>query len=254
MKRKLKIVLLFIFLGIFVVSAFQLYGIHNNYEKGDAIYHSVQEQVVKEITVPEIKEKGKVKKAEKLISVDFSTLKKKNKDIVGWLYIPDTVICYPLLKGTDNETYLHQTYDKQSSIFGSIFMDFRNSSDLQDSHTLIYGHNMRNGSMFGSLKRYNNEADFYKKHKTIYILTEKATYRYQIFSYHVADVNGAIYTVSYDKEEDFEWFLKLAKESSYKDTGIDVSTKDKIITLSTCNNTDTTRFVVHGKYDGIVGE
>lgn len=256
MKRKIQIVIFVLCLCVLGISAFKLYDIQNNYEEGDAVYNSIADEVVTVLPVEEETEQKDTKdkkktKLDPMISVDLKALKQKNEDIIGWLYIPNSVISYPLLQGENNDTYLHQTYNKQQSFFGSIFIDYRNNSNLQDAHTIIYGHNMKNGSMFGTLKRYSDKA-FYKEHKNIYIYTEKGTHKYQVFSYHVADATGKIYRVSFEDENALEDYLKLAKQSSYLDTGVEVGTSDKTITLSTCTSNESSRFVVHAKYVGDV--
>ena len=259
MKRKIQMIVFVLCIAVFVLSAWKLYGIQSNYKEGDELYASVEEEVItvlsdeeEESEVEENTKNGENKKKKKnkkkktpMISVDFATLKKKNPDIIAWLYIPYSDISYPLLQGSDNETYLHKAYDGQSSIFGSIFMDFRNHPDFSDQHTIIYGHNMKNGSMFGTLKQYC-DASFYKKNKNFYVLTEDGTYQYRVFSYHVADALGKVYTVFYEDEDAFQSYLNLVVQSSYLDTGVDVSTDDKVITLSTCTGDDDSRFVVHG--------
>lgn len=252
MKRKIQLVIFILCICIFGISAFKLYDIHHNYEKGDAVYRTIEAEVVTVLPTekPDPKKKKKEKK-DPMISVDFKTLKQKNEDIIGWLYIPNSSISYPLLHGEDNETYLHQTYDKKSGFFGSIFIDYRNHTNLQDAHTIIYGHNMKNGSMFGTLKRYSDKS-FYKEHKNIYIYTEQGIHQYKVFSYHVADAKGRIYTTSFEDKEEFSEYLKLAKQSSQIDTGVDVTTSDKTITLSTCTSNESSRFVVHATYVGDV--
>lgn len=262
--KKVKILGFVFFLGVFLFSSWNLFGIYRNYEEGEALYKDIEQEVVTLLPTlapeqaeisqkeEEDKDEGKEKKKQKkdpMISVDFSKLKKINPEIVGWVYIPNSEISYPLLQGTDNDKYLHYTYDMQKSVFGSIFVDYRNAADFSQPYTLIYGHNMKNGSMFGTLKKYN-EAKFFKEHRNIYILNEKGTFQYRVFSYHVADANGRIYTTDIVDEEDFAQHLRLITQSSYVTPDVDVTTKDKVITLSTCTGSEETRFAVHGVYVG----
>ena len=262
MKKKLHIVLFCVFIGVFCVSAWKLFGIYRTYEKGNAVYGDIAEKVVKveadadadrykpQVTdAPKDVEKKEKKKKDKMISVDFKALQATNPEIIGWLYIPDSAMSYPLLQASDNDKYLHQMYNKQHSIFGSIFMDYRNKADLKDLHTIIYGHNMKNGSMFGTLKRYSQE-DFFRDHRNIYILTEKGTYRYRVFSYHVADAKGRVYDTYFADADAYQGFLSLIQGSSNVKTNVDVTKKDRTITLSTCTGTEESRFVVHAKFMG----
>lgn len=240
-------------------SIYNLVSIQLNYKKGEELYENIKEQVVVtkqpvETVTPETDDNGDTQDKEDNqdkqtpldISVDFDTLEKVNSDIVGWLHLPYGSISYPLLQGEDNDNYLHHAYDKTSNNFGSIFIDYRNTNNLSDKHTIIYGHNMKNGSMFGTLKNFCDET-FYKKNKYFFILTRKVVYTYKVFSYHVADAKGKVYEVNYTDDEQYQDFLNLAKQSSYLDTGVKVSTKNRTITLSTCTSSDDKRFVVHAK-------
>lgn len=261
MKRKFYMGMFVVCLGIFLVSGWKLYEIHHTYRQGDLIYNKVADDVVVAVgTMPPSKvtdapeDVSREEPKEEMLSVDFDSLSKTNPDVVGWIYIPNSVISYPLLHGTDNERYLHETYNGTSSIFGSIFMDARNEADLSDTHTIIYGHNMKNGSMFGSLKNYQ-DTDFFNTHRNIYVLTKDATYRYRIFSCHVSNAAGNVYTTEFADEQEYASFLDQLVNSSAIGTNLSVGSKDKTITLSTCTGQDESRFVVHAKYMGsLIGE
>lgn len=253
-------VLFVLCLCVFVVSGWKLFGIYSTYRKGNQLYSKIEQDVVVTVgTMPSSKvtdapeDVDKEEPKEEMISVDFDALTKINPDVAGWLYIPNSDISYPLLRGTDNDKYLHETYDGTDSIFGSIFMDFRNVADFSDKHTIIYGHNMKNGSMFGSLKKYQDES-FFKKHRNIYILTKDETYRYRVFSYHVADATGRVYTTSFADKDEYRSFLDLIAQSSYIETKVVLGVKDKTITLSTCTAEEENRFVVHAKCMGTIEE
>ena len=115
--------------------------------------------------------------------------------------------------------------------------------DFNDCHTILYGHNMKNGSMFGSLKQYKNDG-FYEKNAYFTVFTEDAAYRYQIFTYSDVPEDSDVYTTGYLPDETFDGFLTELLKSSYKDTGVAVGKDDKVLTLSTCSG-DGLRFVVH---------
>lgn len=262
MKKLIRMVLFLGCLGAFVISIWKLWGIYSTYQEGDEIYQQAVKEVVmvkgtmapsKATDEPGDQEKKEEKNKEEMICVDFKKLQKINPQVVGWLYIPSSTINYPILQGEDNEKYLHQTYDGRQSIFGSIFIDCSNAGDFTDFHTIIYGHNMKNGSMFGGLKQYQNKS-FFEKHRNIYILTSKATYRYRVFSYHVADAAGRVYQTQFSDQEEYKSFVELIKQSSYISTKVNVGEKDQTITLSTCTGKDTDRFVVHAKFMGEVLE
>ncbi len=175
------------------------------------------------------------------LTVDFEKLQAINGDIIGWLYIPDTPISYPILQGTDNETYLNTTYDKQKHYFGSIFLDAHNSPDFTDTNTMVYGHNIRGDAMFGSLKKYG-DAQYLDNHKQIVIATPAGTLTYTIFAAYPTTTDNPIYTTAAG-DLDTQTYL----ESLVKQYGI-AQEDTHIITLSTCEgyNVSNRRFVVHG--------
>ncbi len=179
------------------------------------------------------------------ISVDFSGLSAVNSDIFGWIYIPDTEISYPLLLGVDNSKYLNTAYNGSYSSFGSIFLDKKNSSDMSDRHSIIYGHNMKNGSMFGSLSDFARQA-FYESHPFIYIITPDGYLKYEIFSAHKTSIADGIFVTSFSEENTYSSLLSLMGRSSWLKGNITPTTDDKVITLSTCTSVNVDdRFVVH---------
>lgn len=129
------------------------------------------------------------------LDIDFKELKSINPDVAGWIYmeaLPD--ISYPIAQGDDNEFYLHHTYKKESIFAGSIFVDCKNSKDFSDQNTIVYGHNMKNGSMFGTLKNYKLQ-ETVDKSPYFWIITKKDAYKYKIFSIYTANVDGDTYTL-----------------------------------------------------------
>ena len=180
------------------------------------------------------------------IDVDFEGLKKLNSDIVGWIYFEgDVGISYPLLYSGD-DYYLNHNYLKEEESAGSIYIDKNNNPDLTDAHTLIYGHNMRNLSMFGKLRYYKTEEDYLKTHRYFQLITKSSIYRYEIFAYKdVSTLTGGIYTTWKYVDEDFKEFVEdTICQGSYVDTDIDVDDETHIVTLSTCSYDSDVRFTV----------
>lgn len=179
-----------------------------------------------------------------LQQLDIRALQKVNPDVIGWIYIPNTNINYPLLHAEDNNTYLHTTWDGNDNTAGSIFLETCCSPDLQDFNTIIYGHNMRNGSMFAALKHYR-DYDYYKAHPYVYIVTADAVYRYEVFSSYEAGVTTDTYRLRFTKDEK-EQSLHYYINSSVWEAALTPSTDDFILTLSTCtgNGKYETRWVV----------
>ncbi|SCI36025.1 sortase%2C SrtB family [uncultured Clostridium sp.] len=180
------------------------------------------------------------------IDVDFAGLKEQNEDIVGWIYFEDEEsISYPLLYSGD-DYYLRRNYLKEEETAGSIYIDGNNSPDLDDAHTLIYGHNMRNLSMFGNLKFYKTEEDYFENHRHFQLITETGAYRYEIFAYKdVGTLTGGIYTTWKYVDDDFKKFIEDSIcQGSYVDVDIDVDDETHIVTLSTCSYDSDVRFTV----------
>lgn len=172
-----------------------------------------------------------------------SSLKSRYGDVVGWIDFENMDISYPIMKGADNDEYIRTTYSGESNQAGSIFMEYRNTSDFQDVHTILYGHNMKNGTMFGKLKNYR-EDDFYPENQYFDIYTTSCVYRYQIFAYYDIEEDGDVYDISFTSADEITKLINNMFRRSYYDTGVPVGNTDKIITLSTCA-ADGFRFVVN---------
>lgn len=180
------------------------------------------------------------------IDVDLVGLKEQNEDIVGWIYFEDEEsISYPLLYSGD-DYYLRRNYLKEEETAGSIYIDGNNNPDLSDVHMLIYGHNMRNGSMFGKLNLYKTEEDYFENHRYFQLITETGAFRYEIFAYKdVGTLTGGIYTTWKYVDDDFKRFVEDSIcQGSYVDADIDVEDWTHIVTLSTCSYDSDVRFIV----------
>ena len=234
---------------VFCYAAFNLYHIYTEYKKGTDEYNQIEEMAVTERDADSAEVAGPNAQLKPPIEVDFDKLKSVNEDVVGWIYVdalPD--ISYPIVKGKDNQTYLHQTYEKNYNFAGTIFVDYENSGDFSDCNTLVYGHNMKNGSMFGHLKKFREDDKLYKQDKYFWILTPERNYRYEIITAYTTGVNSDTYTLFKGPGEEFEKYLETIKGYSEIQTDdTDLTIKDKIVTLSTCTGNESTRFVVQGK-------
>ena len=174
-------------------------------------------------------------------------MKKVNEDVIGWIYVEALGLSYPVVKGDDNSYYLHRTYEKTYNFAGTIFIDYENSPDWNDCNTIVYGHNMKNGTMFGQLKKYVQE-DAYAKSHYFWILTPEKNYRYEIFSAYTTAVNSNTYTLFKGPGKEFDEYVKdMKKNSEIKTEDVELDMRDHIVTLSTCTGNDATRFVVQGK-------
>lgn len=180
-----------------------------------------------------------------LLEMDLEALRATNPDVLGWICIPDTVISYPLMKAKDNNQYLYQTWDKQYSKYGSIFLECRNSHDFSDFNTLVYGHNMLTPDMFGTLSDYK-EQEFYQTHPSVYILLDDGVRRYDVFSCYDADVVSNTYRLVFEDDARKQESLDLYTSRSLLETDLTPTVTDRILTLSTCTGrgTEDLRFVV----------
>ena len=183
------------------------------------------------------------------LEVDWDSLKAINEDIVGWIYVGALDISYPVVRGKDNDYYLHRTFERNYLFSGSIFMEWQNNADFSDPNTIIYGHNMLDGSMFGKLKKLTTE-QLYKNDPYFWILTPKEDYCYKMFSVHIATTDSEVYTLFKGTDEKFvEWAEEMRRRSEVE---IDLENytfqeDSHIATLSTCTaDNGNTRYVVLG--------
>lgn len=246
-KRKLnkKKLLLFFFMIVFLImlilSAIKIisYIIDNKENK------KIQEAIIEDsITVIEpIEENQKIK-----YNIDFKSLKEQNPDTVAYLKVNNTNIDYIIVKGNDNDYYLKHNFEKKWNVSGWIFADYHNKFDESDKNIIIFGHNTRDGSMFGTLKNtlnenwYNNE----ENHKIV-LVTEYGTYFYQVFSTYSIKPEDYYINTEFDNYDEFDKFIKKLKSRSVYDYGIEVSGEDKVLTLSSCIGDGTKRVVLHAK-------
>ena len=190
----------------------------------------------------------------KLASIDLNALREVNPDVIGWIRVPNSKINYPLMQGEDNTFYLEHTWEGNKNPYGSIFLESRNSPDMTDFNTIIYGHNMLNGSMFGGLSSFGYQW-YFNWNKYVYILTDAGIYRYEIFSSYAAEVDSATYGLSFNQWETRENFIAMALENSQIDSDVVPEPTDRIITLSTCTGVGyESRRVVHAMLKMIPSE
>ena len=180
--------------------------------------------------------------------IDFEALGKLSGNMKAWLYLPDSVINYPVAQCEDNAYYLDHLADGTRNINGCLFLDCKNAEDFSDENSIIYGHHMKNGSMFGSLDRYESQ-DYYDAHPVIYLVTERDKYRIEIFSAYTTSKDSDAYTLRFSTKEEYQnWLIERIRKSDVE-TDVTPTTADRVITLSTCAYSfQGARFVVHGKF------
>lgn len=241
--------------GVMAFSAYKLISTWLEYRAGDEEYAGLREYTVvvepeeeeEEIILDEVIDEEDTRSRRKPpIEVNWSELKAINKEIVGWLYIGALDVSYPIVQGEDNDFYLHRTFEKQDNFAGAIFVESENKGDFTDPNTIIYGHNMNNGSMFGSLKRLTNE-ELYKNDPYFWILTPVGNYRYRMFSIHVTSVKGEVYTLFRGVDKKFtDWCGRMQEASVVTIEKETFTLHSRVVTLSTCTGDASTRYVVQG--------
>ena len=179
-----------------------------------------------------------------LPDIDHAGLYAENNDYIGWIRYEAAGIDYPVVKSTDNAFYLHRNFHKSYEFHGCIFIDSANNENLLDPNTIIYGHNMRNGSMFGSLSRLQRQSRL-DENDTFYIYRADGAYEYKVFSVRTVSVNSDCYTLFTDRDELFaKWITSMMNASADASKKTMLSAEDSIVTLSTCTGNSSTRLVV----------
>ena len=186
-----------------------------------------------------------------LPSVDFDALLETGPDIIGWLTLPDSAINYPVTQTDDNEYYLHHLYDGTYNKVGCLFADYENAADFSDRNTIIYGHNMRDGSMFAALNEYA-EQSYYDTHKQMYLVTPEGGYVVELFAAFTAKPaesgnDTSPWRLEWKDDGDYTTWLTAMKERSVVESDVTVTCSDKVLTLSTCTPGGAQRFIVMGK-------
>lgn len=183
--------------------------------------------------------------------IDFSTLQSRNSDAYAWIKIPGTKVDYPVLQSNDEpeDYYLNHNIDGNYEFAGCIYTQKLNSKDFTDPNTVLYGHNMKNGSMFKTLHNFRNR-DFFNENKYIYIYTPGHIFTYEIYAAYKFDSRHLLYSYNFKDKEIFSDYVEMTK--SPKSTMVNVRQEtqvtgdDRIITLSTCINDDNYRYLVQG--------
>ncbi|MBD5483638.1 MAG: class B sortase [Lachnospiraceae bacterium] len=189
-----------------------------------------------------------------VVHIDDEALRGINEDYRAWLRIPALRLSYPLVEGPDNDYYLHYTFEKKYNAAGCLFIDYETASDFSDRNTFIYGHNMKNGSMFGCLKRFRKEQGLCASDPYFYIYRGGEVYQYEIFAYYTTEYTSDRYRLIYTEEEYDNYIADALRLTEYIPVHeLDFSERPNIVTLSTCAGTygTTERMVVHGVLVGV---
>lgn len=182
--------------------------------------------------------------------VNVAALKKANKDVCGWIYIEGPGVNYPLIHYKDNDYYLRRNWLGQKSNKGCIYIETQNKADLSDFNTIIYGHNIysdKSRPFFGQLDDYlggekgkwdlKKGYEYWKQHHTIKIYTETEVLTYEIYAVYITPTTSTTYTIGQQSKASKQSYIDYGIKNSVYDTGIVPTVNDRVITLSTCDNT-----------------
>lgn len=180
------------------------------------------------------------------IQVDFNVLADTNEDIIGWLYSEDTPINLPIVQSSDNDYYLRRMIDGTWNSSGSLFADCRNASDFSDHNTIIYGHNMKNDEMFGTLPNYE-EQSYYDEHPVMWLLTPDGDYKIELVAGYVTEDTDDVYSLDQSEEAVYATVQQVIEKSTFT-TDVTIHQGDRFLTLSTCSyEYDNARYVLIGR-------
>lgn len=265
--------LLFVLLSVLLCAAagagWKLYRYYADYSEDRDLYQDLREEVVQTAEETQAEKatqeterywEGGVKKYRRKLSrrsetapltIDWDELKAINEDIIGWVYFTGLPqISYPILQADDNEYYVHRTFDLSSdtSKAGSIFMDYRMADDFSLPYSIIYGHNVRDGSMLSDLAQLKDPA-LYDEEPYFWILTPGGDYRYQIFSIFQCHRSADVFQRSFDCwGEDFSIWQTTLKERSSMQGDVELEENGHVVVFSTCVPNSFDRTIVCGIY------
>lgn len=192
-----------------------------------------------------------------LPAVDFAALREQGPDVAAWLTLPDTVINYPVAQGRDNEYYLTHLYDGTENKAGCLFLDYESAPDFSDRNTVIYGHNMRDGSMFASLLQYAGQ-EYYDAHPNMLLVTPEGGFLVELFTAFEASPDEAAgsaspWALDWESSKDYAAWLADMRGRSLFQSDAAAASGDKVLTLSTCTDNGSSRFIVMGRLLPVIG-
>ncbi len=212
-----------------------------------AIIFSLYKVISKVVDYKESKNAYEKVREVKNNSNNFSEeLIKRNEDYKMWIEVPNTNINYPVVQGKDNDFYLNHDFNKKESSSGAIFIDYKNNID-KDKNIIIYGHNMKNKSMFQNLMKFKDE-EFWKENNEIILTIDGKRYEYEIFSSYISNSEDINLKTNFENDDEYLKYIDDIKKRSTFNRDSDIESNDRIITLSTCSyEKDDARMIIHGR-------
>jgi len=238
LKNWIVIVMFSIFMTLFVFSSYKIIMWKLNVDKNN----NINKEIIKKNIKIDNTEKNKK------YNVDFVSLKKQNFDTIAYLKVDGTSIDYIVVKGKNNKYYLNHNFNKEYNVAGWVFADYKNKFDGTDKNIVIYGHNTKDGSMFGTLNKVLNENwQNEENNLKIVLVTERKEYLYQVFSTYRIKAEEYYINTEFKSNDSFYNFLSTIKNRSNHNYKTNVNPNDKILTLSTCSESGKERVVLHAK-------
>lgn len=222
--------IMLVLMSVFCFSAYMMYTEMKGYQEDKEAYEEL-EQFVEIVDVQEDQVEGET--GPHIPNVDFESLLEINKDCIGWIYVPQTNISYPVVQTTNNDYYLKRLFNKKYGTSGTVFLDARNDDSMEDRHSILYGHHMKNGTMFANAEDYKDQL-YADDHPVGYYITPETTYEITFFAGYLTDAYNDSWNLEFSDAE-FESWLERAKQRSHFYSDVTPSIDDHIITLSTCS-------------------
>ena len=230
--RILTDILIVLCLGVAGFSGYNLYKELHEYQESTEAYNNLTPQVI--TTNEETNEE----------EFDWESLKSMNSDFVGWIRMDDSTVDYPFVQGSDNDYYLRHLFTGQYNNSGCVFMDVSNNSDFSDKNTVLYAHNMKNGTMFAAIEKFK-DASYYETHKVIHIYTESMTYDLYPVAGILTDGQDDYVRTSFSDDEDFMSYVNYFVSNTTFTSEQTIESTDRTVMLSTCNyDTEDGRYVL----------
>ncbi len=234
---------------VIAIAVFAVLLINNNreYSEGDAIYREIRSMLHNKSDEPEGTNAAISPPSDRSTGMDFTSLLAVNDDIVGWILAEGRSIDYPVVRGEDNEYYLTRLFNNKKNKLGTLFVDYRNHDNFSDKNTVIYGHNMKDGSMFATLAEYKDQK-YYESFPTMVLYTPDGDFMIELFAGIVADGNYEFVRFEFQDDGDFLEYISTLKEESTFESKTIVKPDDRIITLCTCSyEFNNARYALFGK-------
>lgn len=204
--------------GIILISGWRIFSILRTYDKSQGVYDKISEDAQTDGFTGDI---------------DFDALRKTNPDVIGWLYYKDTHIDYPVVQGSDNDKYLHTLFDGSYGEFGTLFADAVTDKPFRQFNTIVYGHHMRNGSMFGDLKKLKDET-YYLDHPQLELVTPEGKFHLMIWAFLNEPSDSKVYTTNIEDKEERQEYIDMVREIANYTSGVEIKPEDRLVVLSTC--------------------